>query len=100
MYLDQLSITVVPNGQVSLNEGQTAHFNATASDLSETDHFMYQWKKRSNGNIPDKVLGINNAMLVIPDLRVSDEGHYYCTVANEWGSSIESDIISLYIEGT
>ena len=99
MYLDQLSITVVPNGEVLLNEGQIARFNATASDLSETDHFMYQWKKRNNGNIPDKVLGVNNAMLVIPDLRVSDKGHYYCTVTNEWGSSMESDNISLYIEG-
>ena len=60
---------------------------------------MYQWRKR-DGDLPDKVSGVNREVLTIPNVAESDEGQYYCIVTNEWGRSVESNDGSLTVEGT
>ena len=60
---------------------------------------MYQWRKR-DGDLPDKVLGVNRKVLTNPNVIESDEGEYYCIVSNEWGRSVESNDGSLTVEGT
>ena len=60
---------------------------------------MYQWSKR-DGDLPDKVLDVNEEVLTIPNAIESDEGQYYCIVSNEWDRSVESNDGSLTVEGT
>ena len=60
---------------------------------------MYQWKKRGSNNLPDKVSGVNGAVLTIPNVLESDEGHYYCIVTNEWFKSEESNDVTLTVYG-
>ena len=50
--------------------------------------------------LPNKVIGVNRAVLKIPNLTKSDEGHYYCIVTNEWGRSLKSGLLTLTVEGT
>ena len=64
------------------------------------NNFMYQWRKRGSDSLPNKVSGVNEATLIIPNIIVSDEGQYYCIVTNEWGRSVESDDVILTVEGS
>lgn len=80
-----------------LDEGETARFTATIRGVSETNYFV--WRKRGNGTLVDKALGVNETELIIPHLNTSDEGEYYCTVTNEWDRSMESSTIILMIKG-
>ena len=90
-----LSVSVTPSGIVVRNEGETVRLTATASGISELNLFGYQWRKRG---LSDEVLGVN-AVLVISDLSISDEGDYYCNVTNEWGRSVLSNATILFVEG-
>ena len=95
IYADLLNISVTLN---SSDEGRTAQFIATASGVSEAN-FVYQWRKRDNERLPNKVSGVNKAALIIPDLSMSDNGDYYCIVTNEWSRSVESNYVTLIING-
>ena len=79
-----------------LGLGGTAQFTATASGVNMRG-FRYQWEKRG-GSLPNKVSGVNGAVLAIPHLVDSDEGVYFCTVTNEWNSKKSNDI-RLSVEG-
>ena len=46
----------------------------------------YTWTIGS-GSFPNKVTGINNSTLVIPNVRSSDANNYTCVVSNEGGNS-------------
>ena len=97
LYADQLSISVTPINSVIFEKG-TAQFTATASGINMRN-FVYQWRKRGNSSLPNKVSGGNGAVLTIPNLVKSDEGQYYCTVTNEWGNSVKSDYITFTVQG-
>ena len=94
---DQLSISVTPTNS-TVGEGATAIFTATASGINK-ENFVYQWKKRDNGNLPNKVSEVNEAVLMIPNSLKSDEGQYYCNVTNEWGRSVKSNDVTLTVIG-
>ena len=83
---------------MEIGKGNTATFTAMASGIS-TSGFMYQWRKRDSNSLPDKVSGVNNSVLTIPNVIESDGGQYYCTVTNEWDRSVMSDEVSLSIFG-
>ena len=73
---------------------------ATASGISTHErNFIYQWKKKDSESLPNKVSGVNGAVLTIPSVTDSDEGYYYCVVTNEWGKSVESNDINLTVYG-
>ena len=93
--VDMLSVSVTPSGTVVSSEGETIHLNATASGISETNNFVYQWWKRG---LADKVLR-SDPVLVISDLSLSDEGDYYCNVTNEWGRTVQSNATILFVDG-
>ena len=96
--LDQLAISVIPVG-LTIGKGKTAEFTAVVTGISTKENkFIYQWKKRGN-NLPDKVSGVQETILTIPNVTESDEGQYYCNVTNEWGRSVESNDITLSIFG-
>ena len=81
-------------------KGTTAEFTAVASGVTTNEtNFIYQWIKRDSNGFPDKVSGINGAVLIIPEAAKSDEGQYYCIVTNEWGRSVESDNVTLATYG-
>ena len=92
-----MSISVTPTNS-RVGEGATAIFTATASGINK-ENFMYQWKKRGNRNLPNKVSGINGAVLMISNSLKSDEGQYYCNVMNEWGRSTKSNDVTLTVIG-
>ena len=62
-------------------------------------NFIYQWKKRGSDFLPTKVLGVDDTLFAIPNLSISDEGDYYCTVTNEWNRIVESDDVTLIVTG-
>ena len=93
---DQLKINITI--LLVVTGGETVQFNATASGINKVN-FMYQWKKRGSDSLPDKVSGINETILTIPNVLESDEGQYYCTVTNEWGRSVESNDGNLTFSG-
>ena len=98
LYIDQLSIKVQSKATI-LDEGRTAYFTATASGIN-MNNYNYQWKKSGSMNLPNKVVGVNGVVLVIPNLTESDEGQYYCIVTNEWGRSVKSNHLTLTVKGT
>ena len=75
-----------------------ATFTATTGGIN-MNNFMYQWSKRNNASLPDKVSGVNGTVLTIPNVLESDEGQYYCIVTNEWGRSVESNNVILTVVG-
>ena len=97
LFTDQLSISVTPTNS-RVGEGANAIFTATVSGINKKS-FVYQWKKKGNGNLPNKVLGVNGAVLMIPNSLKSDEGQYYCNVMNEWGRSMKSNDVTLTVIG-
>ena len=96
---DQLTIEVMPKVVVA-GQGNPAVFVAVASGISTSNNsFKYQWRKRDSNSLPSKVLGVNEQNLTIPNVTSSDEGQYYCTVTNEWDSSVDSNDVTLSIFG-
>ena len=94
-----MTVEVVPEYSV-IGRGKTAIFTAMANGISTTENsFKYQWRKRDSDSLPSKVLGVNERKLTIPNVNASDGGQYYCNVTNEWGSSVESDDVTLTIYG-
>ena len=97
-FTDQLTISSTPES-LKIAKGKTAVFAAMASGISTNENnFIYQWRKRNN-TLSEKVLGINESVLTIPDVLKSDEGLYYCIVTNEWGRSVESNDANLTVFG-
>ena len=89
----------MPNN-LEIIRGETANFTAIASSINtDISTFTYQWKKRGNNSLPDKVLGANGTVLTIPNVLESDNGLYYCIVINEWDRSVKSIDISLTVHG-
>ena len=85
---------------LTIGKGKTAEFTAVATGISRSENkFIYQWRKRGGNNLPDKVSGVQETVLTIPNVTESDEGLYYCTVTNEWGRSMESNDVILSIFG-
>ena len=97
LLIDQLSISVTPTNS-RVGEGANTMFTATASGIKKKN-FVYQWRKKGNGNLHIKILGVNGAVLMIPNSLKSDEGQYYCNVTNEWGRSMKSNDVTLTVIG-
>ena len=77
---------------------ETAQFNAIADGINKIN-FTYQWRKRGSDFLPNKLLSVNETVFTIPDLSISDQGSYYCTVTNEWDRSSESEDVTLIVKG-
>ena len=93
---DNLSIISITPNNLLIGEGGTARFNITAYSIGA---IRYQWNKRGVSVLPEKVLGRNASVLIIPNLNKSDGGRYYCTVTNEWNRSIPSYNVILTVYG-
>ena len=81
-----------PSSQ-SVDLTQTAIFtcNATGYNVS------YQWTI-GTGSFPNKVTGINSNILVIPNVRSSDNNTYTCVASNE-GGNVSSNVAQLTVTG-
>jgi len=60
-------------------------------------NIQYQWTIGS-GSFPSKVTGINTNTLVIPDVSLSDDNIYTCTISNDRGS-VTSNPAKLTVTG-
>ena len=99
VFIDELTITVVPK-KIAIGKGKTTQFTAMASGISSNKNdFTYEWKKKGSNNLPIKVSESNRTALTIPNIVEADEGLYYCIVTNEWGRSVESDFVNLTVYG-
>ena len=92
-----MTISVTPKNIIT-SKRKTIQFIATASGITET-HFVYQWKKKDDASLPRKLLGVNEAVLTIPDVLESDEGEYFCIATNEWGRNVRSNDVILTVHG-
>ena len=92
-----MTISVTPN-RLEIGKTATGKFTAMASGINKR-RFMYEWKKRGDTRLPDKILGSNGTVLTIPNVTESDEGLYYCVVTNQWSRSVESNDVTLTIYG-
>ena len=81
-----------PSSQ-SVDLTQTATFTCSATGYNVS----YQWTIGS-GSFPNKLTGINNNTLVIPNVRSSDNNTYTCAASNE-GGSVSSDAAKLTVIG-
>ena len=72
---------------------QTATFTCSATGYN----VKYQWTIGS-GSFSSKVTGINTNILVIPDVRSSDDNTYSCTISND-GGSVTSNPVQLTVSG-
>ena len=95
LYVDLLAINMISSDTV-IHKGGTVQFIVIASGVGT---LSYQWKKRGVEKLPDKVIGQNTTILVIPSLEKSDEGQYYCEVTNIWEKNLESGNVNLEIYG-
>ena len=87
-------------GNLVIDNEATARFTAMATGISTGENkFMYRWRKRGNGSLPNKVSGVNGTNLTIPNVLESDEGQYYCIVTNEWSRIVRSNEVTLSIVG-
>ena len=94
-----MAISLTPNNLL-ISKGTTAQFTAVATGISTNEsNFMYQWRKRDSNSFPDKVSGVNGEVLTIPNVLEFDKGQYYCIITNEWGTSVESDNVTLTTYG-
>ena len=94
-----MAISLISNNLL-IGKGTIAELTAVVTGISTNEsNFIYQWKKRGSDSLPDKVSGINEEVLIIPNVLKSDEGQYYCIVTNEWGKSVESDNVTLITYG-
>ena len=98
-YIDELSIRITSPHNPIISEGGTVTFIATSSGITDKKQLMYLWEKDTKNKLPNKAIGHKSTMLTIPNLMEDDEGQYYCTVTNEWGNSVESEYITLTIQG-
>ena len=95
-----LTASILPK-VFNVGEGRTATIVVMATGIrTNENNFKYQWRKRSGSSFPDKVSGINESTLTIPNVLESDNGQYYCIVTNEWDRSVESNDVTLIVFGT
>ena len=92
-----MSITVSPLSQ-NVSEGGVATFTATASGIkTRSGEFEYEWWKLINGQ--QSVMVKRKEHLRIENVKIKDEGKYYCNVSNEWGNKIMSESVYLVVTG-
>ena len=95
-FIDNLTIISVIPDNLLIAEGKTAQFNIRTYSIAAV---RYQWHKRGINALPEKVLGTNTSVLIIPNLNKSDGGQYYCVVTNKWNRSEQSDDVILTVYG-
>ena len=95
-FIDNLTIISVIPKTLLIAEGRIAQFNITTYSIAT---IKYQWSKRGINALPEKVLGTNTSVLIIPNLNKSDGGQYYCVVTNMWNRNKSSDDVILIVYG-
>jgi len=78
---------------------QTVHLAQNAAFFCSATGYKvnYEWMIGS-GSFSSKVTSTNTNILVIPDVRLSDNNTYTCTISNE-GGSVTSDPAQLKVTG-
>ena len=99
LFIDQLDIQI-SDESLDIAKGQIVELVAMATGISTNESsFRYQWRKRNSDSLPEKVSGVRDSVLTIPNLNKSDEGQYYCIVTNEWDRIFESADVFLTVYG-
>ena len=92
-----MSITVSPLSQ-TVSEGGIATFTATASGIkTRSGESEYEWWNLSNGQ--QSIIVRRKKHLQIQNVKIKDEGDYYCITSNEWGNKIFSESVHLIVTG-
>ena len=84
------TVTVAPIYQ-SVEVTNEAIFMATANGVG-LENFKYQWKKR-DVNITEET----NSTLILQNVNESHVDNYACYISNEYGDSIVSYLVFLYV---
>ena len=79
------------NSNLLIARGTTAQLGIRTTGVGT---LWYEWRKTGAGQLPAKVSGGDTELLTIPEVDISDEGNYSCTVTNTWKVTVVSaDII-------
>ena len=89
LFTDSFTVLQNPEYIVAINSSVTLH--ATAEGPGR-DHFRYQWKKNGSNLLPSTANGQRSPNLTIAPTSISDNGSYYCSVTNQWGTTIISNV--------
>ena len=82
-----MSITVSPLRQ-TVNEGGVATFTAIGNGI-KTREFKHEWVKSKGENIT--TVG-RNAQLMINNVKIKDQGNYFCGITNEWKKKYSNNV--------
>ena len=94
-FADELSISVSPLRQ-TVSEGGVAIFIATGNGI-KTRPFKYEWVKIEGNN--DLITVGRNAQLLINNVKIKNQGIYFCGITNEWKKTKYSQNIQLTVIG-
>ncbi len=86
-------ITLQPVTQ-TVFQGDTATFTITATG---TAPLMYQWQFQGTSFIFTNISGATNPVLTIPNAQITNQGNYFVTVTNNFGST-NSNIATLMVD--
>ena len=89
-----MAITVSPLRQ-TVNEGGVAIFTAIGNGI-KTRQFKYEWVKRKGENLT--TIG-RNAQLMIKNVKIKNQGSYFCGITNEWKNTKYSNGVQLTVVG-
>ena len=89
-----MSITVSPSS-LTVNEGGVAIFTAIGNGI-KTRQFKYEWIKQKGENL--KTIG-RNVQLMIKNVKIKDQGGYFCGITNEWKKRKYSNHVQLTVVG-
>ena len=89
-----MSISVSPSS-ITVNEGGVAIFTAIGNGI-KTRQFKYGWVKSKGENLT--TVG-RNAQLMINNVKIKDQGSYFCGITNEWKRTKYSNTVQLTVVG-
>ena len=89
-----MSISVSPSS-ITVNEGGVAIFTAIGNGI-KTRQFKYEWVKSKGENLT--TVG-RNAQLMINNVKIKDQGIYFCGITNEWKKTKYSNGVQLTVVG-
>ena len=67
------------------------------SEGFQSENFIYLWTKNSSNLVYAEASPSGTSSLVLSVVRPSDSGEYMCTVQNEWGAQVTSQLANLEV---
>ena len=57
----------------------------------------FSWERQSGNISTSALVDVNDGTLIIPELLLSNKGHYRCIVRDEWNGTVYSEFLQLNV---